>query len=304
MPHRVRPRAVVEEVYGFPFPDDLYAFHDFAHANPASLETLELELDGPFALIEGRTKGITKSWDPGGNSPRFLNDPPEFFTVAVGDHDGLHWGYWFDDPATLPPVVTSYLHSGDFDLGNAFDSIFDAIRAHLEDLHAEAELHLIDDAEFAADHRATLEALASTRTALSKFAHGDRPETGHTYRERYATTTKPRTSRKPTAMTGNKLGIVVPKKAYRPLSDTDMFQGVDHKPTAKEVEALVKSAEVAMDEGFAGSALKLGHDLWPYAAFQAESYELLDSAYGALGRKVLRDYLKRAIAFRKRCAAK
>jgi len=263
------------------------------------MEALEVGLDGPFALIEGRQKAIGKDWDPGGNRPRFFNDPPEFFTIATGHSDGLHWGYWFDDPATLPPVVASYHHNDSCEIGVDGDTIFEALRAHLEYLFRDAEDYAKDDPDNADDHGEQREALGHAREALSRFALGDRAETGSSYIERHVKSA--RSARKASAPTRSKIGVVVPKKLYRPL-EHDGFLSDSYKPGAADVALLVHAAKEAITEGYPGAALKLGHDLWGHAAFAEQSYDMLDRAYGSLGRKILRDYLKRVTQFRKRCA--
>jgi Uncharacterised conserved protein (DUF2228) len=296
VPNRVRPRAIVEEVYGFAFPDDLYALSDFARAHPASLSVLDLSLDGPFALVSGERKGVTKGWDPGGDRPRFYHDPPEFFTIAVGEGDGRHWGYWFDDPATGAAQVVSYSHNGALSIAAHGESVFHAVRAHLEALAR----HAHDSNE--TDKNERLDELAECRAALGSYGLGDRKEVGAAYSDRYSAAKE--STRKPIAKSRTGLGIVVPKSEYRALlggeATDDPFQSAAFKPNQADVEDWVAKAEIAITEGCPGVALKLGHDLWTYPLFAEQSYDLLDRAYSALGRKVLRDYLKRAVVFRKR----
>jgi len=299
VPNRVRPRAIVEEVYGFPFPDDLYALSDFARAHPAALSVLDLRLDGPFALVSGERKGVAKGWDPGGDRPRFYYDPPEFFTIAVGEGDGRHWGYWFDDPATGRALVVSYSHNGALSIAAHGDSVFHAVRAHLEALARQAH----DESD--SDKNERLDELAVCRAALGGYGLGDRKEVGAAYCDRYSGTRD--STRKPVAKTRTGLGIVVPKSEYRALHShtagdgaDDPFQSAAFNPNQADVADWVAKAKIAITEGCPGVALKLGHDLWTYSSFAEQSYDLLDRAYSALGRKVLRDYLKRAVVFRKR----
>jgi hypothetical protein len=92
---------------------------------------------------------------------------------------------------------------------------------------------------------------------------------------------------------------VVPKNAYaRPQATTR-----SSRPRSAERDRLavaVQQAKQAIEDGYAGSALKLGHDLWTYRDLAEPAHDLLERAYSALGRKVLRDYLKRVSSFRKR----
>lgn len=292
MPNRVRPRAIVEEVYGFAFPDDMYALSDFARTHPEALAALDLTLDGPFALAAGDRTGVGKGWDPAGDRPRFYDDPPEFFTIAIGDGDASHWGYWFDDPAGLPPVVASFKHGGALSFTAHGDSVFHAIRSQLERLAREAHDSV------ASDKAETLEELGRCREQLAAYALGDRSETGAAYLERYPATRD--LSRKPAAKTRTGLGIVVPKNVYRASDGDDAFQAPGFRPSTSDVARVVADAKQAIGDGYAGVALKLGHDLWTYRDLAEPAHDLLDRAYSALGRKLLRDYLKRISAFRKR----
>lgn len=282
----------MEEVYGFAFPDDMYALSDFARTHPGALEALDLTLDGPFALAAGDKTGVGKGWDPGGDRPRFYDDPPEFFTIAIGDGDASHWGYWFDDPAGLPPVVASFNHGGAMSFTAHGDSVFHAIRSHLERLAHEAH-----DA-VASDKAERLDELSRCREQLASYALGDRNEVGAAYLDRH--TPARDLTRKPVAKTRTGVGIVVPKPAYRAIAGDDPFQSAAYKPSTEEVAAAVQQAKSALEEGHAGSALKLGHDLWMYRDLAEPAHDLLDRAYSALGRKLLRDYLKRISSFRKR----
>lgn len=282
----------MEEVYGFAFPDDMYALSDFARTHPDALAALDLTLDGPFALAAGEKTGVGKGWDPGGARPRFYDDPPEFFTIAIGDGDASHWGYWFDDPAGLPPVVASFNHGGAMSFTAHGDSVFHAIRSHLERLAREAH-----DSS-ASDKAERLDELARAREQLASYGLGERSEVGGLYLERYPAARD--ITRKPVAKTRTGLGVVVPKAVYRAAAGEDPFQAPGYRPSADELAAAVQQAKLALEEGYPGEALKLGHDLWMYRDLAEPAHDLLDRAYSALGRKLLRDYLRRVSSFRKR----
>jgi hypothetical protein len=89
------------------------------------------------------------------------------------------------------------------------------------------------------------------------------------------------------------MGIVVPEETYRPLSlvGPKLWRFLrQHRNPA----ALVEEARQALSEGFPGTALELGKDLWAATGARRRAYacELLDAAYLALGREVLREVLE------------
>src|SRR5262249_42481499 len=61
-----------------------------------------------------------------------------------------------------------------------------------------------------------------------------------------------------------------------------------------KLERLVAEARQALHDGYPGTALKLGKDLWAVGGEHQTmyAYELLDAAYAALGRDVLRQVLR------------
>jgi hypothetical protein len=274
------PRAV-ERIYGFSFPDDLYDFHDFMREHPEACETLEVRAAGPLEALAGTTN-VTKEWDPRRAWPRFYNDPPEFFTVLLGHTDGLHWGYWFDAPGELPPVVASYYSNDAFEVGVDGVSLFDALLDHLEAFERDDRDYMEADPEEADHYRARLAAYAGVRDAI-----GERR--------------RAKVTRKAIAPTRCGMGIVATKGQHRPLRGAKKFQVWDYEPTATEVKAYVADARAAAEGGRPATALELGHDLWIYRAFHAQSYDMLRLAYEGLGRPILADYLDGHIEFRKRC---
>lgn len=266
----------VDEFWGVPFPWDLHEFHAFAKKNKKALDALDLVPMGPLEFLST------------GKSPeeaRYYNDPPELVTVLGGLIDGLHWGYWFDAPGELEPVVVSYYANDAFELSEHGGSLFDAARQHLEALQRDAKGYVKDDPEYADDYRKQLKDLASARAAMPS------PK-------------KSKAKRRVVAQTRSKIGIVVPKQQYRALAKSDPFEVWNYEPKAKDVKRQVEGAKKALTEGFPGTALKLGHDLWIYRDFREQSAELLDLAYAALGREVLRAQLKKAVAWRKKCDSK
>jgi hypothetical protein len=293
-------RAKVEEIYGFPFPDDLVAFHELVARAPEVCRALEIDVDGPLAILAGDAP--RPGWDPGGDWPRFYKDPPEFFTVLTGSSDGLHWGYWFDAPGELPPVVAHYFHSDGCQLSSDGSTLFDGLRLHLEQLHRDALSYMEDDPESADDYRRRLESYAVIRDKIGEVAPFKRPETGEEYCVRYLGGERS-SERHPVASTRNGMGIVLPHPGdYEPLPG-DEFKTFGWEPTPEELARMTARARELAEGDRAGAALKLGHDLWSIPEFRNESSAMLDLAYATLGRQVLRDYLRRAVEFRRRCDA-
>jgi hypothetical protein len=285
-------RARVRAEYGFDFPDDFYRFWEFvnrlAPLDPlhALAEALGVVLVGPFEVLAGRFDGrvprrsLLLHW-------RYYDDPPEFFTVLAGGTDGLHWGYFLDEPAAGSGCVASYYARDAYELSADGDTLFEAMRLHLEYLHTDHEDYLDLAAEGADEEAAKLDCLDALRRRLMAHATGDRPEIGEEYTERYAGLTERRGRVVANTMEG--MGIVVPPRTYRSLSQGDRRLW-RHLRRTNDPAKVVEEARQALRDGFPGTALKLGKDLWATtgAAKSAHAQELLDAAYGALGRETLR----------------
>lgn len=282
-------RARLQAEYGIEFPDDFYRLWDFANrlAPLAPLtalgESLGITLVGPFEVLAGRFDGrvprhsLLLHW-------RYYGDPPEFFTVLAGDADGLHWGHYLDDPRDGRSCVVSYYARDSFELSVDGDTLFDAVRLHLEHVHGDLEQYRADaaaDGEGTAPYDERLAALEAVRRRLMEQATGDRPETGEAYTERYSASSR---DDRVTAETMEGVGIVVPAGQYRPLSMSDrkLWKHLRKGDAAD----LIAEARQALSEGFPGTALKLGKDLWAAGGVRRmeAACDLLEEAYAALGR--------------------
>jgi hypothetical protein len=279
-------RAQIEAAYGFAFPEDLYAFHAFASKYPDALDAVEVGLTGPFSLLRGKPLELF----------RYYDDPPEFFTVMVGHTDGLHWGYWFDDPEELPPVVTDYYSRDGLMLGPPQDqTLFEAFRRHLEYFHRDAVNYVQDDPDHADSYQQRLDDYAQVREQLAEFVPVD-PAVGEDY---VRPVPGQQLKRKISAPGAHGMGIVVPLGCFRPLPIE-----LTHHLTDERVQTLFQLACRDAVDDFAGGALQLGHHLWTWREYHEESYDLLDLAYEQLGREVLRTWLQRAITYRRECDAR
>ena len=289
-------RARLRAEYGFDFPDDFYRFWDFvsrlAPLDPlhALTETLGVVLVGPFEVLAGRFDGrvprhsLLLHW-------RYYDDPPEFFTVLAGGGDGLHWGWYLDDSTAGNGCVANYYARDTYELSADGDNLFGALRLYLEYVQADNEIDREIHPERADEYDTQWERLDSLRDLLMQHATGDRPETGQEYTERWAGVT--RREERVIAATKEGMGIVVPPAAYRPLSldDRRLWRYLRRTDDPADV---VEEARQALRDGFPGTALKLGKDLWATTGERkaAYAYELLDAAYAALGRETLRRVLQ------------
>ncbi len=280
-------RSLITTRYGFAMPDDFLAFWEFANTVtiPALTAALDIiALEGPFDLLRDATAS-----DPWWQA-RHYHDPPEFFTVLSGLTDGLHWGYYLDDPASGRFAVASYYSNDAFVVRDNGATLFAALRY-------EMELHYRDCLEFVADdpteadsYKKQIAQIDTLRAALQRYATADRPETGEAYAERYGSDS----ARHPIAPTRDGMGIVAPPATYRALAGGDPFSGWDYQPTPVEAQAMADAALAALAAGSPATALKVGKDLWSYDKHADLSYHLLDAAYMALDRPLLRHYLARA----------
>jgi hypothetical protein len=287
-----RRRQQLRQLYGFEFPEDFFAFWEFVvRLRPlepltALADATDIHLVGPYEVLAGRFDGrsprysLYLHW-------RYYMDPPEFFTVLAGNVDRLHWGYYLDDPAAGSGCVASYYAADVFELTSDGDTLFEAVRLSLEETYRGVlEARAVDPCS-AADFDAHLLQLDELRLALCQYGTAERRQTGEDYVEKYLG--KSRRNRRITAQTREGMGIVVPPKRYRrlALSDRKLWSRLrkDRNP-----RRLVEEAQQALREGFPGTALKLGKELWAAGGEHQTmySYELLDAAYEALGREVLR----------------
>jgi hypothetical protein len=285
----------LRELYGFDFPDDFFLFWEFAcrrrPLEPLAVlaETSGAHLVGPFEVLGGRFDRRRPRlsqylhW-------RYYKDPPEFFTLLAGNVDGLHWGYFLDDPALPGACVASFYANDAFELTPDGDTLFEAVRLHLEECYRDCDEYRDQDPEHAADYELRMRNLDALRGALCRYATEERAETGDEYVEKYQL----RSARgaRVVAATQESMGIVVDPQQYRPLKvkDRKLWARLRKDDNPRD---LVDEAFAALRAGFPGTALKLGKDLWAAGGEHQTmySYELLGAAYEALGRDVLRRVL-------------
>ena len=136
---------------------------------------------------------------------------PEFVTIFTGTTDGLHWGYFFDDPGKREPVVAHYWHSDTFEHACDGDTIFEAVRWNVEQSDCDFR-EMADDPSEKDYCRQKLEQLGAIREQLRAFWGADRSETGEDYLDAYDGGRSGMV-----APTWDRMGIVVPRKKYQAL---------------------------------------------------------------------------------------
>ena len=94
------------------------------------------------------------------------------------------------------------------------------------------------------------------------------------------------------------MGIVVPEHLYRPLSIIgEELRGLVTGDA--DLSSVLAEAHRALIEGFPGTALKLGKNLWiGNPAQKQEAYRLLEGAYTALNRPTLATLLAKIAPLR------
>lgn len=291
-------RNALQTAYSINFPDDLFAFWEFVQGVEQKIlwNAIGVGLEGPFQLLAGRQVEPPLGWHLGS---RYYEDPPEFVTIWGGNTDGLHWGYWFDDPDNLSSYcVASYYSRDAFELSVEGHTLFEAFRLHLERSYSSTLENIETDPEagqYKAEYESDLEGHAAARDLLAQYALKDRQETGDDYLELYEDID---CERDMTAATVEGMGIVVPVETYRPLSVSD-DELLGLILDEKDLTLLFQEADQKLAEGYAGTALQLGKNLWIGNASQnQEAYRLLTNAYQALDRPTLAKWLGKIASVR------
>ena len=287
--HRIR------NFYGFAFPDEFFQFREFMSRLPPGIlgDACDMHPSFPFEVAEGKPPAEYPDrphWEG-----RYYHDLPEFVTLFTGTTDGLHYGYFFDAPSELPPVVTNYWHSDTFQHTIDGDTLFEATRRQVEKAESDY-LEMADDTSEADYCRERLEQVAVVRERLSACWGADREQTGEEYLSKFHGSSW----RKPAAITWDGLGIIVPSGSYTKLS-TDPWSEYQANPQRPQVEELTAEAIQALHDGRPGAALQLGRNLWVWAREFPECYALLEAAYSALHREPLRRQMAEARSWREHC---
>ena len=259
-------RQALREAYGFDLPDDLFEFWAFARRKGVrEMMSAELGMDlcGPFTVLAGGELANDRD--------RWQADPPEFFTVATGDTDGLHWGYVAHAPGTSTPYVAHFYARDGYSIGHD-GSMFDALRSYLDGVHADREQEL-------AEIRAVGEDDAGLKKSLARMDAVRR------------TMPKRRAWRLPTQMASSRdgLGIVCSKGQWTKLDVADDKLAVELRTPRGLCAGALREAEAHLANGKPGAALKIARDAFAVlpAKQQKPAARVLAAAYHALDRPVL-----------------
>ena len=137
-----------------------------------------------------------------------------------------------------------------------------------------------------------MSSLNGFRPRLLRCATADRPETGEAYVEKYQSEGRPQ--RGGDRPDGEGMGVVAPPGDIP--AAVAVRQETAARCSAKQDDpaAYRGGGAQALRDGFPATALKLGKELWPLRGERKTeyAYELLDAAYAALGREVLRQVLR------------
>jgi hypothetical protein len=253
-------RVQLRELYGLEFPDELFELWAWYQGLPAEMKATFVDhggmrphgvcdvLDGKFDGVELRYPAVLH-W-------RYRLDPPELVTVLTGDTDGLHWVFWFDDPKEPPVIVGNYARDA-YEFWVAGTTLFGMVAGQIEQSIEDCEENLEHDAKYADEYRRNIAALKTLAKLLPR---------SNVKREK----------RTATRMTGDGMGIVVPRATWDGIVAADRIAAAD---TALE------TCIGWIDEGKAGVALFHAKQMW------VEDHDLacriMEPAYRALGRDAL-----------------
>ncbi|XP_024946227.1 histone PARylation factor 1 [Cephus cinctus] len=288
-------------------PEDFYKFYDFCKTvSPNDLsgtfKIVKLTLVGPYDILSSKLddrndlkkEQYLTHW-------RFYYDPPEFQTILnVEGKDGLHFGYWRDEPTENPVFVATNSVNVNCKIVPVADNIFSAVSAYMDtELKRASPFNKMKLSNlqkslksYAKKHKITLETNTNSMKAREKRV---------------------------VARTLHGAGIVVPynKKTqvgYRELAVTDsklrkILKNIDEtsddnvrEDNLNSLLEVTRLATIAADECDFGTCLELGHDLFSSGSNHVHTMaiQMLAIAYTHLDRPQFLEIIKTHLADRKR----
>lgn len=230
------------ELYGVPFPSDFYALWDWYSALSEEMKntfcnTLGMRLNGAFDVLAGKFDNIELRY-PALLHWRFYLDPPEFFTVISGDSDGLHWGYWFDDPEKEKPVTAAWYARDAFDLWYTGDTLFNAVINHINETINNKRENIEYEPEYRDSSQRDIENLITLRNSIPKYPGNPklRKITAHTPEGMGISAPKANSETIAKFKRGKELWFNGDKKSLDLLEE--VYTALDRKPLANVIKAL------------------------------------------------------------------
>nr|XP_031830117.1 histone PARylation factor 1 isoform X2 [Nomia melanderi] len=284
-------QTIISHLFLIEMPTDFFQLYEFckniSEKDPLNaFKDVQLQLVGPYDVyrqtflnskVDNR-KSLLRHW-------RYYYDPPEFQTIIKANtKEGLHFGYWRDDPSEKPVFVAKNKASIDCVIEPVAENIFGTLHIYIgEKLKAANPFEKIRIAQL---HQKLKDYAKEKDITLDKNTSNMRAR-----------------EKKVVTRTFHKAGIVVPydKKTelgYRDLAVTDnelrkLLKQIEEAGTPEEkrkplskLEEVIRLATIAADECDFGTCLELGHDLFcsGVSSVQNKALHMLSLAYNLLQR--------------------
>lgn len=277
-------RAAILRTHGIVLPDGLFSYWSFARSlDPDARAALHEVGVSPGGLLEILDALVDVDADParlrtlGGLDirleSRYYRDPPELFTFAYGNTDGLHYGLWYDDVRSAPHGIGShYAHaSGELTLDrlSPLDLVRDEAEQYREVMLEGTTLAEVEEPEFRDLLRFRANVLLEDLAAWADAGGGSADDDPGLAEDL------------PRLPTADGAGALAAHGSSR----------VQPSWSGGVFGALTAAATAALEQGNPAEALCLGRDLhWSSGrnrGCEQTARELLVSAYRALGRDAL-----------------
>jgi len=279
----VDPQERLAELYAVVLPDDLFNVWELARSISPSrplaafADPLGLALCGPFEHLAWDRQAPLERLAMPQLQHRAPLDPPEFLVLATAADGGARLGYYFDDPGRRAPLVCRQSDPRQ-PLEILGESLPLALRAELE--------RRLVDAQGRGLRRGELQRFERTRAELATASPQPREEIGAAYLDAHVD--RARSPRRPLAPTTDGVGLLAPRRLYRPLGASPAC--LRQETRAHDPRYLVDLGDAALGDGFPATALLIGKELWACGLrepHRARAVELLSAAYRALKRPLL-----------------
>ncbi len=279
--------AAVKKAYGFAFPVDMERFWAIAKKHGDALFEAHVRLVGPFTLHRGGK--------PSPDLDRWPADPPELFTVAEGDTDGLHWGYVLHEPGRAPGHVASFYSRAGYPIEPAGPTLLHAMRDHVEAVASDVRGELAEIRAVGENDSKLARALARIDALAAALRATTGEHVGASGGKKFCA---------PKELVDSKdgLGVRAPKAVFAaPRLDRSKLERELRKPSSRDAWLARGHAFIANKK--AGTALQIARDALAVlpTADQDGAVLLAVAAYDALGRPLLaRTFARRVKEIQKR----